>query len=276
MLVQRASIDEGIAKLSGIVDKLAAARIEIRDRRKDACRRVNESIRTFFVRVVEDTDTNEIDALVDQVKVGTRLQRETREAVRDNLDRVRLLEVAIRAAQDRDDLGPDHDELADQDAIAREAAEREKLDELAQLACLWPSDQLLVFQKTNGQPKPFHELTEGMKALAIKEISFAASSRPVISDQPEDAIPTRAVFDSLVPTLRRQRADRQFIVVSHDANVVVAGDMERVWILQGDQALEPYCGTLFEEEARQAALEHLEGGARAFELRRSRYARFST
>ena len=67
-----------------------------------------------------------------------------------------------------------------------------------------------------------------MHALAIKEISFASSRLPAISDQPEDAVPTQKVFEQMVPALRQQRANRQFILVSHDANIVVAADVERV------------------------------------------------
>jgi hypothetical protein len=108
-----------------------------------------------------------------------------------------------------------------------------------------------------------------MRALAIKEISFAASAHPVISDQPEDAVPPQAVFDKLVPTLRKQRADRQFILASHDANIVVAGDVERIWVL--DPTASPTAGMLSDEPVRSAALELLEGGRQAFELRSRRY-----
>jgi hypothetical protein len=121
-------------------------------------------------------------------------------------------------------------------------------------------------------PVPFAELTEGLRALAIKEISFAASDLPVITDQPEDAVPTRSVFESLVPTLREQRVSRQFIVVSHDANIVVASDIEQVIVLDATDDGGHHVGGLSDALVRDAALEHLEGGAKAFDLRAARYA----
>ena len=78
---------------------------------------------------------------------------------------------------------------------------------------------------------------------------------------------------NLVPTLREQRADRQFIVISHDANIVVASDMEQITVLDATPDGSPYTGGLFDEVVRDAALEHLEGGREAFALRASLYDR---
>jgi hypothetical protein len=91
-----------------------------------------------------------------------------------------------------------------------------------------------------------------------------------VTDQPEDAVPTASVFENLVPTLRMQRATRQFIIASHDANIVVAGDVERVLVLSGATG-EARVGTLFDGEIRDSSLLHLEGGEKAFRVRQRRY-----
>lgn len=108
----------------------------------------------------------------------------------------------------------------------------------------------------------------------MKEISFAASHLPVVTDQPEDAVPTRSVFESLVPTLREQRTERQFIVVSHDANIVVTSDVDLIAVLGANDDGSAHVGDLFDVRIRDAALEHLEGGTPAFALRAARYAEF--
>lgn len=110
-----------------------------------------------------------------------------------------------------------------------------------------------------------------LRALAIKEISFAASDLPVVTDQPEDAVPTRSVLTASSRTLRKQRTTRQFVLVSHDANVVVASDVEHVCALEAGPKGELHSGNLFDPVTRSAALEHLEGGQAAFELRAARY-----
>jgi hypothetical protein len=143
------------------------------------------------------------------------------------------------------------------------------LDALAELAGSWPSDGLII--EARDDSIPYGSLTEGMRALAIKEISFASSSLPVVTDQPEDAVPPQNVFQDLVPTLRKQRVNRQFILASHDANIVVAGDVERVIVLSGDRTEQDTTGSLYEPAVRVAAIDLLEGGHDAFELRRERY-----
>lgn len=95
-----------------------------------------------------------------------------------------------------------------------------------------------------------------------------------MTDQPEDAVPTTAIFENLVPTIREQRASRQFIIASHDANVVVSGDMERVIVLPPEASEQPIVGTLFDASIRTSAITLLEGGDRAFELRRRRYGNY--
>jgi hypothetical protein len=103
-----------------------------------------------------------------------------------------------------------------------------------------------------------------------KEVSFGTSVVPVVTDQPEDSVPTASIFESLVPTLRRQRASRQFIIASHDANVVVAGDVEVVVVLSGSSG-EAKVGTPFDSELRDSSLAHLGGGEAAFLVRQRRY-----
>jgi hypothetical protein len=64
---------------------------------------------------------------------------------------------------------------------------------------------------------------------------------------------------------------RQFIIASHDANIVVAGDVERVYVLTGDNTKEASVGALFDDQIRSHALAHLEGGVKAFRTRQKRY-----
>jgi hypothetical protein len=156
-----------------------------------------------------------------------------------------------------------------QDDIARNAVapERSFIEELALIAATWPGDRLVL--QTKESSELFEGLTEGMRALAIKEISFAESEIPVVTDQPEDAVPPQNVYANLVPTLREQRSERQFLLASHDANIVVASDVERIHVLRpGDAHIS---GTLFDERVRDSAIEILEGGREAFGVRAKRY-----
>lgn len=265
LLELEADLDEKAAALMAIVDESERARDALRSERKKTCTKVNESMPTFFSRILEDQETQILDEALGTAKVGTGKWSTTLQDVRDRLDRRRLVSAAVRLTQGRPDLLPSDETLGTQDAVAREAVRRENQDVIAAIATRWPGDRLVLALKKDQ--RPFEEVTEGMRALAIKEISFAATDVPVITDQPEDAVAPQAVFDNLVPTIRRQRSNRQFILASHDANIVVAGDAERVWVLGEDVT----SGTLFDPSIRSAAMELLEGGEAAFELRDRRY-----
>ncbi|MEX0699571.1 MAG: hypothetical protein WD354_07525 [Acidimicrobiia bacterium] len=266
------ALDADLVNLRNLIQRAAELRSALTRVRKEACTRVNASMRTFFALIDGEGAAGRLDEIINDLKTGTYMRPETRKMIREELDRPALLEQAVRLAQGR---LTDTDDASDQERLVSQAMERERHQDLARLATTWPGDGLDLRKKggSGADPASFNELTEGLRALAIKEISFAASELPVVTDQPEDAVPTRAVYDSLVPTLREQRAIRQFIVVSHDANLVVASDMESVTALEGADDGSPYSGSLFDRRIRDLALEHLEGGIEAFDRRATRYGR---
>ena len=268
-------ISDDLEAIDKLIDQASEARANLRQARRVACTVVNDSMPSFFVRLSPDVLTTSVDELLNDLKVGTHLQDASVQGARDGLDRKAFVRAAIGHVQfpASDDDQRDLSEAAvDARRIARVAMDRTKHDGIAKLATLWPNDGIEILQKQKGDdPVPFDDLTEGLKALAIKEISFAASQLPAVTDQPEDAVPTTAVFKNLVPTVREQRVSRQFIIASHDANVVVSGDMERVIVLPPEASEPPIAGTLFDAPIRERAIALLEGGNEAFELRRRRY-----
>ena len=269
------TISDDLKAIDALIDQATKSWADLRKARQVACTAVNKSMASFFVRLSPDNLTTDIDQLLDDLKTGTRLHEASVQETRDALDRKCFVRAAIKHRQ-FPTSGDDQEDLDEVSANARKIAQvsmdREKLDGIAKLAVLWPSDGIDILQKPTGkEPVPFDSLTEGLKALAIKEISFAASQLPAVTDQPEDAVPTTAIFENLVPTVREQRVSRQFIIASHDANVVVSGDMERVIVLPPEATEEPIVGTLFDPSIRASAITLLEGGDRAFELRRRRY-----
>ncbi len=264
-------INEGLVTLKDALAAVDAGRSALSDERKAGCKRVNESMHSFFAKVDPAGMTENLDALFDDLKTGTKMQPGTRKRALDGLDRMRFMEVAVRELQGQPISA--HDNFAEQDRVVAEALEREKHAQVAELSCCFPGDKLDLMWKEEKPPTPFSGLTEGLRALAIKEISFAASTLPVISDQPEAAVPTRPAFTSPVPTLREQRRNRQFIVVSHDANIVVTSDVEQILVLEGNEDGTHSQGGLFDPSIQAAALEHLEGGRQAFMLRSDRYGK---
>ena len=72
------------------------------------------------------------------------------------------------------------------------------------------------------------DMSPGKKALVLLKmlINLAESKCPILIDQPEDDLDNRSIFDELIPFIKRKKIDRQIIIVTHNANVVLGGDAE--------------------------------------------------
>lgn len=138
-------------------------------------------------------------------------------------------------------------------------------------------------------------MSPGKKALVLLKllINLAESTCPILIDQPEDDLDNRSIFDELIPFIRRKKVDRQIIIVTHNANVVLGGDAEEVIVANqhGNNApnshfkFEYRSGSIEDDEpvsadasdtlGRQGIQQHicdiLEGGEKAFDLRKNKY-----
>lgn len=98
------------------------------------------------------------------------------------------------------------------------------------------------------------------------------SDRPLLIDQPEDNLDNRFVFECIVGSIHQVKAKRQLIFVTHNPNIPVLGDAERVLVLDsnGSSARLARCGGV--DECKDDIVTLLEGGEEAFRQRLSRYA----
>lgn len=73
-------------------------------------------------------------------------------------------------------------------------------------------------------------MSSGKRALVGLKLLLENSENiwPILLDQPEDDLDSRTITDLIVPYLRKAREDRQVIMVTHDANLVVGTDSENV------------------------------------------------
>lgn len=121
---------------------------------------------------------------------------------------------------------------------------------------------------------------------------------PILIDQPEDDLDNRSIFDQLIPFIKKKKATRQIIVVTHNANIVIGADAEEVIVANQDGVDSPnnnsvrfsYRSGSIENDypqlndqgdveegvlARQGIQQHicdiLEGGEVAFEKRKNKY-----
>ena len=144
------------------------------------------------------------------------------------------------------------------------------------------------------------EMSPGKKALVLLEllINLEDSKCPILIDQPEDDLDNRSIYNDLVQYIKNKKKERQIIVVTHNANVVLGADAEEVIIANQDSKNSPNYSRRF--EYRSGAIENdekltdenenvipgilnqsgiqtqicdiLEGGKSAFELRKNKYS----
>lgn len=149
-----------------------------------------------------------------------------------------------------------------------------------------------------------NDMSPGKKALVLLEliIYIEKGNCPILIDQPEDDLDNRSIYSDLVQYIKQKKHERQIIVVTHNANVVVGADAEEVIIANQegfsspnnskrfeyrcgaienvspviDETGNPAKGILNQQGIQQQICDILEGGMRAFELRRSKYSKIET
>lgn len=136
-------------------------------------------------------------------------------------------------------------------------------------------------------------MSPGKRGLVLLELflSISDEKHPILIDQPEDNLDNRTISTDLVNFVREKSKERQIIIVTHNANLVVLTDSENVVVANQDPAIlenttyrfEYLTGSLecsftiegndklYARGIRNHACDILEGGPEAFALRELKY-----
>jgi ABC-type transport system involved in cytochrome bd biosynthesis fused ATPase/permease subunit len=101
---------------------------------------------------------------------------------------------------------------------------------------------------------------------------MARRDNPLIIDQPEDNLDNHFIYETVVETIRRLKANRQMMFVTHNANIPVLAEADLVVVLDSDGKTGRVSKMGALDDCRDEIIDLLEGGREAFELRRKRYA----
>jgi ABC-type uncharacterized transport system ATPase subunit len=114
-------------------------------------------------------------------------------------------------------------------------------------------------------------LSTGQRCTTILPILLTQSERPLLIDQPEDNLDNAFVYETIVRALQAIKGKRQVIFVTHNPNIPVLGDAERVFVFSSDgqHSTIKQAGTV--DECRDQIERILEGGREAFLKRKKRY-----
>jgi len=135
-------------------------------------------------------------------------------------------------------------------------------------------DPKLMLKIGDEEYKHLEELSLGAKCTAIIYIAMVGDECPLIIDQPEDALDTLSIFDVIVKKLREEKEKRQFILATHNPNILVAADAELSLVLRASarSGIIQSGGGLDRPFTRDLLLLNLEGGKEAFMMRNQKYA----
>ena len=135
--------------------------------------------------------------------------------------------------------------------------------ELIDLPCIELQD--------GGVYKDSLTLSTGQKCTAILPILLMDNENPLLVDQPEDNLDNRFIYTTVVKRIREMKHRRQLVFVTHNPNIPVLGDAEKVFVLNstGTSAAKAKEGTV--DECKNEVVTLLEGGEEAFRERKRRY-----
>lgn len=132
------------------------------------------------------------------------------------------------------------------------------------------------YQAKEGVHIPFDSASAGQQASALLGTLLSQGGTPLIIDQPEDDLDSATVLQ-IVSKIWESKSRRQLIFSSHNANLVVNGDADLVLVCAYLNAGDQSAGHIKEEGAidvaqvRDEITSVMEGGERAFRLRKEKY-----
>ena len=113
----------------------------------------------------------------------------------------------------------------------------------------------------------------GERCGIILAMVLSAGTNPILIDQPEDHLDGRFISETLVPLIRKQKNNRQIILITRDANIVIGGDAELINILEmEDQVTQIEPATIEDLTQRERYIWVLDGGEEAFMKRNNKYS----
>ncbi|MCC5829122.1 MAG: AAA family ATPase [Phycisphaeraceae bacterium] len=124
----------------------------------------------------------------------------------------------------------------------------------------------------NGTLKETGALSTGQKCTTILPILLMDSENPLLIDQPEDNLDNRFVFETIVESIGKIKRRRQLIFVTHNPNIPVLGDADKVFVLDSDGTTARKVNEGTVDHCKDNIVTLLEGGEDAFKRRKARYS----
>lgn len=113
----------------------------------------------------------------------------------------------------------------------------------------------------------------GQRASALILFILTQDDNDVIFiDQPEDDLDNKVIYDEVITAIARKKPYMQFIFATHNANIPVLGDSERVLVVEFQEAkIDVDQGNIDLDSTHKQIVDIMEGGREAFDKRQLIY-----
>jgi energy-coupling factor transporter ATP-binding protein EcfA2 len=119
---------------------------------------------------------------------------------------------------------------------------------------------------------PIDRLSMGQKGTVLLKLFLAEGDYPIILDQPEENLDNKFIYNELVGAMRNAKLNRQVLIATNNANLVVNTDAEQIIIAEFIGGKITYkSGALESSDIREEIMPLLEGGQEAFKKREQKY-----
>jgi hypothetical protein len=137
-----------------------------------------------------------------------------------------------------------------------------------------PIDDAVEFSLLDGKEyKPTEALSTGQRCTVVLPTLLTHRDRVLVVDEPEAHLDNAFIVGTVIKALQPRADDSQFVFATHNANIPVLGDADRVIVLGSDGArgFVRESGPLYDHEIVRAVTSVMEGGREAFEHRAAFY-----
>ena len=116
------------------------------------------------------------------------------------------------------------------------------------------------------------KLSIGQKGTVLLKLFLTEGDYPLIVDMPEENLDNKFIYDELVGAFRQAKTNRQLIVATNNANLVVNTDAEQVIVAEcKDNVIRYKVGAIEDRGIRDEITTILEGGEKALRKREQKY-----
>jgi DNA repair exonuclease SbcCD ATPase subunit len=136
------------------------------------------------------------------------------------------------------------------------------------LTCQIPNKYDVTYR---GKALRSHSLGQRASAMMLFILSQNENDLLLI-DQPEDDLDNQTIYEDVVKLVRKMKPNQQFIFATHNANFPVLGDSDQLVSCElSDNKIDLHIGSIDNKVSQQKIVKVMEGGAEAFNRRKSIY-----